>query len=895
MTKLQACVDLCEKGIKSTHTVTIAHRSSSEPQPKKQKPNNILTTPELVNNYALVHEPFEWNRLVVVEPEDEVVCINKVQINRDLREDKSFALQKYRELYRLWYKIREQDFKNCKGFYKRFRQKYPEFKHRKHLEPEINLDRCRAGISSVLKPINSDDTNSFTENERKIILDHFIKKIQGIYAHAQAGKTAIANAKIRMELKQNKAISICIAKNAIDANDQWFKRLTNELEKEYPHKATKDLILLLNSSNYTGGDATYCKNYDKLWSYLKKRNDFKLVFICSNSTRLFDVLTLSRDFQRLRVDLQRVLHITHDEAHNVREGIPAFRSLVEDIISQPNIKQYCPMTATRSNLYKGNFENLCWIKENLDKFAIDYSKSFSRIKSTNPIYSSIHDAVQISFEELQEKTSWKNHNITRVPQDIWGEVSDFDAKHCGISLQDLREIHPNYKPETELEDEEGCLPTDESMLQKGIIKEKNIIESTTGIDANAWLRMTTEDAIIYNSMDSKDKLYAKLKRLDYEKRGCYGWCRNLRYEVNAINNGINCLHMNQFGANLSDYYQYNTFNMHIISTPLRCALTCHLGEEAVKMDYNPIVLLIYRSKKRLLYDGKDEIVDMIMGKGEEFNVGIQNIIYYLENRGVNTKRPFLIIGNYFTNGESISYVNSNISLEAIVRGNIRLISTNPTEDYQEASRSCFKKTRFLEEDPNWTQPTKFIVGPEKYIKNIGEVSAINDKFIDDLGTQLNDNIAVIPKPVVIKQDSNGIIATPVKIVIDWGEADTKELRDIASKTKRTVADKEKFLRILQKLNNDINSDCEIHDKIGKFKDNIENFTLNGFRAYKKGLINANYRFDHYEESYTLNQSYMNAKGDHVANQCEVLMAFDKWILPNGKTNSKSIVWVGYKY
>ena len=204
MTKLQACVDLCEKGIKSIHT--IAHRSSSEPQPKKQKQNNmlkqqqnnipkqkqnnilkqkqnnILATSELVNTYALVHEPFEWNRLVVVEPEDEVVCINKVQINRDLREDKSFALQKYRELYRLWYKIREQDFKNCKGFYKRFKQKYPEFKHRKHLEPEINLDRCRAGISSVLKSINNDDTNSFTETERKIILDHFIKKYR-VFMH----------------------------------------------------------------------------------------------------------------------------------------------------------------------------------------------------------------------------------------------------------------------------------------------------------------------------------------------------------------------------------------------------------------------------------------------------------------------------------------------------------------------------------------------------------------------------------------------------------------------------------------------------------------------------------------------------------------------------------------
>ena len=28
-----------------------------------------------------------------------------------------------------------------------------------------------------------------------------------------------------------------------------------------------------------------------------------------------------------------------------------------------------------------------------------------------------------------------------------------------------------------------------------------------------------------------------------------------------------------------------------------------------------------------------------------------------------------------------------------------------------------------------------------------------------------------------------------------------------------------------------------------------NYTLNGFRAYKKGLINTNYRFDHYEESW----------------------------------------------
>ena len=178
MTKLQAYTDVCEKGLKATNTVTIAHRSSSEPQPKKQKTDNISTTPELLNNYVLVHEPIEWKRLVVAKLEDKAVCINKAQIDLDLSEDQSFALQKYREQYRLWYKIREQDFKNCKGFYKRFKQKYPEFKDRKHLEPEINLDRCRAGISSVLNFTNSEGTNPFTENERKIILEHFIKKIK---------------------------------------------------------------------------------------------------------------------------------------------------------------------------------------------------------------------------------------------------------------------------------------------------------------------------------------------------------------------------------------------------------------------------------------------------------------------------------------------------------------------------------------------------------------------------------------------------------------------------------------------------------------------------------------------------------------------------------------------
>ena len=103
MTKLQAYVDLCEKGLKATHTVTTAHRSSSEPQPKKQKTDNILTTPELLNNYVLVHEPFEWKRLVVAELEDKVVCINKAQVDLDLREDQSFALQKYRKFLNFFF------------------------------------------------------------------------------------------------------------------------------------------------------------------------------------------------------------------------------------------------------------------------------------------------------------------------------------------------------------------------------------------------------------------------------------------------------------------------------------------------------------------------------------------------------------------------------------------------------------------------------------------------------------------------------------------------------------------------------------------------------------------------------------------------------------------------
>ena len=137
----------CEKRAKTT--VAIVNRLSNEPQPKKLKTDNVVTMLEMLNKNMSTCEMNEWTQMIAPDRESKAEVINETLWFMGICENETLALQKYREQYKFYYKTREQDFKKCKEFYKRFKQKYPEFQDRKHLDPEINLDRCRAGISSI--------------------------------------------------------------------------------------------------------------------------------------------------------------------------------------------------------------------------------------------------------------------------------------------------------------------------------------------------------------------------------------------------------------------------------------------------------------------------------------------------------------------------------------------------------------------------------------------------------------------------------------------------------------------------------------------------------------------------------------------------------------------------
>ena len=64
------------------------------------------------------------------------------------------------------------------------------------------------------------------------------------------------------------------------------------------------------------------------------------------------------------------------------------------------------------------------------------------------------------------------------------------------------------------------------------------------------------------------------------------------------------------------------------------------------------------------------------------------------------------MGNYTPTGESLSYVNYKYGT---IRVNCRLISTNAEEDYQEACRSNYMLTKFVENDSNWQCPIKYLI------------------------------------------------------------------------------------------------------------------------------------------------------------------------------------------
>tara|TARA_Y100000389_G_C17446758_1_gene512103 strand:+ start:98 stop:2380 length:2283 start_codon:yes stop_codon:yes gene_type:complete len=326
-----------------------------------------------------------------------------------------------------------------KGKLNLLKVKYPHLKRLKKLTKRTDISKCKAFIYELLN--HGLITDLFTEDEKRVINEYCIRKIRGLYKHAQAWKTGICNKQIIISFSEKNTISLCVTKNTLEANDQWLIRLFKELNSRFPRVSLREKIMIISSrKNNLEGNATHCKSISEAWMLLSKRNNFRIIFMCSNKMRIQNISEITELFKSLKDDMMKNLRIIHDEAHNSKEGIPPFRDLIENIVAQNNVLSYQPVTASNNTIHlDGDDCNPLWNRENLENNAINFTE-FDNTKSTDPRYSSCSDAIPISLTKLSEKESWKDYGITEVSRELFMSVTE---EYIGKSEDNLTEEELN--------------------------------------------------------------------------------------------------------------------------------------------------------------------------------------------------------------------------------------------------------------------------------------------------------------------------------------------------------------------------------------------------------------------------------------------------------------------
>ena len=794
----------------------------------------------------------------------------------------------------------QEEFEKIKGDKQKlkiFKNKYPNLRRRcKKSRNYINKKTKKLSFYPLIKEWCEILKDEFSEEDQKTIYKYVAEKIKGLYKHAQSMKTGICNQRILFTMKsEENTITICITKNTLEASEQWFRRLLAEIKKRNPNLSLADLVMVVSSKKVKG--VTHCGNMNDAWSKLSVENEFKVVFCCSNGTRINDILDLTTKYNNLIPTLRKNIRIIHDEAHNSNQAIPPNRDVIENILLEENVLSNCPVTASAFVKEKGiaDEDNPVWNLENLKNNGINYTE-FDTIKSDSANYSSCGDAIKYSCEQLKKNPLWKTKNIPkRVDDELYKRVHEGDI--------------PKFKTWSV------------AKLEKEFLK---YFDPTSYKNGNyKWIedlhRWEDVHAQIKNGVSVQKNILAHvLRNLYINRKREFEFCSFMKQdqEKEAIENGINFINMNNLLG--KDFYQPKKFNLHLLNTPNRKIITKYLAEEASKMfhtktfrgikrklkiNLNPIVLAIYGNegnKYHLLYDQKEEVVDRVMTNGE-FNTKLSKLLKYLKKNGVNTERPFIIIGNYNPTGESISFAHTDYGP---VRAVLACTSREPAEDYQVGCRGNTVNNHFVKEHgSDWKFPEKFLVGPKKFIENTMEGERQNDNQVDDLIACQGD---ISPQEILInmaykrseEQLVTGTVATPIKIEIDPDSPRTSELEEIMRKNRKNVEDYSNFTRILKEMVDDDDDDTEIYDKTGKF--NWETQKLQQFRCYKTGRKVKSYRFDKYYNHHVGNAPYINNTTEIQREQCEILTCLDKYVLKDktGTTtykNKKRTWYIGYKY
>jgi hypothetical protein len=309
--------------------------------------------------------------------------------------------------------LKKDEYKKAKGIEKKNISKKFPFVKKRYMLPSLD---------TLL--YQDDFIKDYTEKDITDFITYFIDKIRGIYKHAQSSKTHLCNLSIIHCLKTNKNI-ICISKNILESKNQWLDRLLKDIKEAFPTKDIKNIVYGISSEkNKDNVLYNHCKNIKEFnIKYLsKKDNDPVVVFMCSNVTRIYDVIQLLEAYNGMKEEKKLKIEIQVDEAHNKSEGIPCYREQYETILLSPYVSSLVPCTATIDNLV--NDSSNLWKRKNLENNGVKYTEC--RYKSNSPEYSSLHCAKPIYFEDMRKNILYTQYGITEFDKDDFIKLDNKD-------------------------------------------------------------------------------------------------------------------------------------------------------------------------------------------------------------------------------------------------------------------------------------------------------------------------------------------------------------------------------------------------------------------------------------------------------------------------------------
>ena len=114
----------------------------------------------------------------------------------------------------------------------------------------------------------------------------------------------------------------------------------------------KNEVLIISSvHNDLDGNATHCINLNDAWSKIcENNNNYKVIFVCANITRITDVCNLMSKYHQPSFNraLRKQIVVQYDEAHNNMYGVPTCRELIENILLYDFVHEFIPITASKN-------------------------------------------------------------------------------------------------------------------------------------------------------------------------------------------------------------------------------------------------------------------------------------------------------------------------------------------------------------------------------------------------------------------------------------------------------------------------------------------------------------------------------------------------------------------